>query len=63
MKQIFSHKDNLWVILAMHMGPVGIRRLYEVRTSYRRPLDVQRTSDAHWEQYNFPDIPKVFLKC
>ena len=29
------------------MGPVGIRRLYEVRTSYRRPLDVQRTSDAH----------------
>ena len=23
-------------------------RLYEVRTSYRRPLDVQRTPDAHW---------------
>ena len=23
-------------------------RLYEVRTSYRRPLGVQRTSDAHW---------------
>ena len=24
-------------------------RLYEVRTSYRRPLNVQRTSDTHWE--------------
>ena len=23
-------------------------RLYEVRTSYRRPLHVQRTSGAHW---------------
>ena len=23
-------------------------RLYEVWTSYRRPLDVQRTSDTHW---------------
>ena len=25
------------------------RRLYEVRTSYRRPLDVQRTFDADWD--------------
>ena len=24
-------------------------RSYKVWTSYRRPLDVQRTSDAHWE--------------
>ena len=24
-------------------------RLYEVRTSCKRPLDVQRTSDAHWD--------------
>ena len=25
------------------------RRLYEIQTSYRRPLDVQRTCDAHWD--------------
>ena len=24
-------------------------RLYEVWTSYRRPLHVQRSSDAHWD--------------
>ena len=30
--------------------PVGIRR-----PSYRRPLDVQRTHDAHWEV--------IFVKC
>ena len=26
-------------------------RLYKVQTSYRRPLDVQRTSDAHQDQH------------
>ena len=27
----------------------SFRRLYEVRPSYRRLLNVERTSDAHWE--------------
>ena len=27
----------------------SIGRLYEVRTSFRRPLDIQRTSDAYWK--------------
>ena len=52
-------KSGLRILTGKKHPPIGIGRLYEVRTSYRRSLDVLRTSDAHWAKIKLQRLRKI----